>query len=287
MMIFMVEKMMYIVIPVFNRKVFTRDCLNSLREQTDRRFKVIIVDDGSTDGTSQMLKDEFPEVTVLNGDGNLFWTASVNMGIKLALDEGADYIMTMNNDVIATKEYIHNMYKWIEKKPDAVMGSLEIDAVTKKINFAGERISWATGSYISLLNIVPESEHHGLHAVTHLPGRGLLIPRKVFEKIGLFDQKVFPHYMADFDFTHKLLRHGFEMYCNYDAKLYTYPQESGDSMNRQKKSLKNYYNHLFSIKGGGNLRNFTWYAWKNCPKRYLPSYLLIGYARRMGGYLIK
>jgi GT2 family glycosyltransferase len=279
--------MIYIVIPVFNRMNFTRDCLNSLKEQTNKNFKIIVVDDGSTDGTSQMLKDEFPEVTVLRGDGNLFWTASVNMGIERALHEGADYIMTMNNDVIAPREYIQNMYKWMKTKPDAVMGSLEIDAKTKKIIFGGERINWITGSYLSLLEIIPEDQRHGLHAVTHLPGRGLFIPQKVFEKIGLFDQKIFPHYMADFDFTHKLLRHGYEMYCNYDAKLYTYPQESGDSINRQKKSLKNYYNHLFSIKGGGNLRNFTCYALRNCPGKYLPSYLIIGYARRVGGYLIK
>jgi GT2 family glycosyltransferase len=279
--------MIYIVIPVFNRIKFTRDCLDSLNKQTNKQFKVVVVDDGSTDGTAQMLKEEYPEVIVLNGDGNLFWTASVNMGIEWALNEGAEYIMTMNNDVIAPKDYIQNMYKWMKQKPDAVMGSLEIDARSKKIIFGGERINWITGSYTSLLDIIPEEKRNGLHAVTQLPGRGLLIPRKVFQKIGLFDQKIFPHYMADFDFTHKLLRHGFEMYCNYDAKLHTYPQESGDSMIRRKKSLKNYYNHLFSIKGGGNLRNFTWYAWKNCPKKYLPVYLFIGYARRVGGYLIK
>lgn len=279
--------MIYIVIPVFNRIHFTRECLDSLRKQSNKKFKVVIVDDGSTDGTGEMLKDEYPEVVVLTGDGNLFWTASVNMGIEWALEKGAEYIMTMNNDVIATEDYIQNMYNWITVKPDAVMGSLEVDAKSKEIIFGGERINWVNGSYVSLLNIVSEDKRTGLHAVTHLPGRGLLIPRKVFEKIGLFDQKVFPHYMADFDFTHKLLRHGFEMFCNYDAKLYTYPQESGDSAIRRKKSVKNYYNHLFSIKGGGNLRNFTWYAFKNCPKKYLPTYLFIGYARRIGGYLVK
>ena len=63
--------MIYIVIPVFNRKQFTKDCLDSLRKQTDKRFKVVVVDDGSTDGTSDMLKEEYPEVHILYGDGNL------------------------------------------------------------------------------------------------------------------------------------------------------------------------------------------------------------------------
>ncbi len=279
--------MIYIVIPVFNRINFTRDCLNSLQKQTNKNFTTIVVDDGSTDGTSEIIKKQYPEVVLLQGDGNLFWTASVNLGIEYALQKDAVHVMTLNNDVIAPEDYIENMYKWIKKKPEAVLGSLEIDANSKKIIFGGQRINWIKSSYQSLLDILPEKDWHGIHAVTHLPGRGLLIPSKVFKKIGLFDQKIFPHYMADYDFTHKLLRHGFEMYCNFDAKLYTYPQESGDSMIRQKKSLKNYYNHLFSIKGGGNLRNFTWYAWKNCPKKYLPVYLLMGYARRVGGYLVK
>lgn len=77
--------MISIVIPVFNRKEYTRECLLSLKDQTDQRFKVIIVDDGSTDGTEDMLREEFPEVEVLKGSGSLFWTAGVNMGIRHAL----------------------------------------------------------------------------------------------------------------------------------------------------------------------------------------------------------
>jgi GT2 family glycosyltransferase len=68
--------MIYIVIPVFNRKHYTKDCLLSLSAQTYSVFKTIVVDDGSTDGTADMLKEEFPEVIVLKGTGNLFWTAA-------------------------------------------------------------------------------------------------------------------------------------------------------------------------------------------------------------------
>ena len=63
----------YIVIPVFNRLKFTKDCLDSLRKQSYGEFKVIVVDDGSTDGTYQHLKENYPEVIVLQGDGNLWW----------------------------------------------------------------------------------------------------------------------------------------------------------------------------------------------------------------------
>lgn len=278
--------MIHIVIPVFNRKNFTRECLLSLKRGTNQNYTIIVVDDGSTDGTADMLRQEFPEVKVLFGDGNLFWTASVNMGLKYALQHGAEYVMTLNNDLEVAEDFIENTYKWIRQKPNAVIGALEMDAVTRQPFCGGEIIDFKRNKVRYLLNELPKDKQVGLHNVSQLPGRGLLIPRSVIEKIGLFDQDRFPHYVADYDYTHTALRNGFELYVNYDAKLYTYPEESGERKNRKEKSLKNFYNHLFDIKGGGNLRDFTRFTLKNCPTPYIPYYLVNGVARRIFGYLV-
>lgn len=279
--------MIYVVIPVFNRLHFTIQCLDSLRRQTEKDFKTVIVDDGSTDGTSEMLRKNYPEVFIIEGTGTLFWTASVNRGIQYALQSGASQILTMNNDVTAPEDFIEKMEKWAKERPYALIGALELSALTGKIVFGGEKVRWITGKNYPIVKTLPTEKQKGLHEVSHLPGRGLLIPREVFEKIGMFNEKLFPHYMADFDFTHQAYMSGFELYCNYDAKLYTYPEASGDSNNRKNKNIRNYYNHLFTIKGGGNLKNFTNYAFRNCPKPYLPGYLIAGYARRIFGYLVK
>jgi GT2 family glycosyltransferase len=74
--------MIFIVIPVHNRRDFTRECLLSLRKQTYKNFKVIIVDDGSMDGTGDMIEKDFPEVIPLKGDGELWWTGATNMGVE-------------------------------------------------------------------------------------------------------------------------------------------------------------------------------------------------------------
>jgi GT2 family glycosyltransferase len=91
--------MIYIVIPVFNRINFTRECLISLRGQTYTDYKTLVVDDGSTDDTEEIIKREFPEVKVLKGDGNLWWTGATNMGIEYALKIGHenDFILTLNS----------------------------------------------------------------------------------------------------------------------------------------------------------------------------------------------
>ncbi|MCA8829552.1 glycosyltransferase family 2 protein [Hymenobacter pini] len=278
--------MLYIVIPVFNRKEFTRACLQSLRHQTAPDFQVVVVDDGSTDGTGQMLQEEFPEVLVEQGDGNLFWTAGVNMGIRRALREGAQSVMTLNNDVLAAPGFVEDMLAKAALHPTAVLGALELDVATGQPVYGGETLDWRTNTRHDLLAELPPHQRRGLHPVTYLPGRGLLIPRVVLETIGLFDEKRLPHYLADFDYTSVARRHGFPVYCNYDAHLSTYPDESGQEITRRHRSVRGYYQHLFGIRGGGNLRNFTWFSLKNCPRPYLPYFLLNGYARRLVGYFL-
>jgi GT2 family glycosyltransferase len=278
--------MLYIVIPVFNRWHYTRECLESLRQQTSQEFRTVVVDDGSTDETAAALARDYPEVEVVTGDGNLFWTAGVNAGIRRALALGADRVMTMNNDVVAAPDFVAQMLAAAAQHPTAVLGALEFDADTGEAIYGGERLDFRTNTRHDLLEEIPAGQRTGLHPVTYLPGRGLLIPKAVTDKVGLFDEKRLPHYLADFDYTSVARRAGFPVYCNYDAKLSTYPEESGQTLTRKQRSLKGYYQHLFSIRGGGNMVNFTHFALKNCPKPYLPYFLLNGYARRLVGYFL-
>lgn len=284
---FAVDFMLYVIIPVHNRWTYTKRCLESLREQTFTDFIVVVVDDGSTDDTADRLKEQFPEVVRLQGDGTLFWTAATNMGVRYAMDQGADYVMTLNNDTIAPPEFLDRMMTWAQKRPRALLGALGVDADTGKACFGGEIMDWRKASGTPLLSLLPESEHSGLHEVSFFPGRGLLIPRVVIETVGYFDEKVFPHYAADYDYTFLAARHGFVTYCNYDARLLTYPYASGDFMNRRRRTLRGYYNHLFGIKGGGNLRNYTRFVLRNCPRRYRARALFLGYVRRVGGYWVR
>jgi len=270
--------MLYVVIPVFNRWRYTRACLDSLRAQTSQDFRVIVVDDGSTDETAAALARDYPEVAVVTGTGSLFWTAGVNRGIERALALGATRVLTLNNDVLAAPDFVAQMLTTAAQHPTAVLGALEFDANTGAAIYGGERLDFRTNTRHDLLEV--------LRAVTYLPGRGLLIPKAVIDKIGLFDEKRLPHYLADFDYTSVARRAGFPVYCNYDAQLSTYPEESGQTLTRKHRSVQGYFQHLFGIRGGGNLVNFTHFALKNCPLPYLPYFLLNGYARRLVGYFL-
>lgn len=274
----------FIIIPVHNRILFTDSCLKSLCNQSIQDFKIVVIDDGSTDGTEELIKNQYPEVILIKGNGNLWWTAATNMGVQYALGHGAKYILTLNNDTYAPTDFLEKMLYWAEQVPTALLGALAVDAETLQPVYGGERIRWNCGDSIMLLDHISPDDLHGLHEVTHFPGRGLLIPSKVFRTIGLYDQKNFPHYAADDDFTHRASRAGYPIFCNYDAHLFIYPTASGSVDLVIKKNLNNYYQHLFGIKGAANLKYFTRYCLLNCPRRYLPWFLLRGYFQRIFGY---
>ncbi len=279
--------MLCIVIPVYNRLHFTRECLDSLENQTVRADKIIVVDDGSTDGTPEVLGQWYPEVVVVKTAGNLFWTAATNQGIQRALDLGADRVMTLNNDTIASRTFVEKMLEASVNNPEALIGALDVDAKSRKPYYGGEILNWKWSSSRYLLDYLSRDKQKGLHEVSLFPARGLMIPKIVFDKIGLFDQERLPHYMADYDFTLTAARHGFKIYCNFDAVLYTYPEEGGDHKIRKAKSWSNYIKHLFDIKGGGNLVNFTRYTLKNCPPASILPSLFTGYTRRLIGFWLK
>jgi GT2 family glycosyltransferase len=281
------NKQLFIIIPVHNRVKLTQRCLLSLRQQTRPDFKVVVIDDGSTDGTSDMVSRSFPEVTLLHGDGNLWWTGATNIGVRYALDYGATRVMTLNDDVTAVEDFVEKMMLWAQTEPRALLGGIALDNATRQIVYGGQIINWVSAGYVNLLDVMNPEDRHGLHEVTHLPGRGLLIPSEVFHKIGLFDANHFPQGKADFDFTLRAIRAGYKAFCNYDAKLLLYPESVAGLHHRRKKSVKNYYNYLFGIKGSGNLVNFFYYAVKNCPTHLLPIYLTMGWLRRIFGYLLE
>ncbi|MBL1418936.1 MAG: glycosyltransferase family 2 protein [Alphaproteobacteria bacterium] len=278
--------MIYIITPVFNRIKFTRAYLQALKQQTVSNFKVVIVDDGSTDGTAKMVETEFPDVILLKQQGDLWWAEATNIGVRYALKHGATGIMTLNDDTLPAADYIEQMLLSNSHNPTALLGAFAVDVADGKPLFGGENLNWKTGKFDAVLNENFANDYHGLHEVNVFPGRGLLIPVEVFDRIGFYDSKNFPQTVADLDFTVRAHQNGFKIFCNFDAKIKIYPDESGGIEFKKNRSLKNFYNHLFGMRGGGNLKWFTIFCFKNAPKKYLLQYWLNGMVRRIGGYLI-
>jgi len=279
--------MIYIVTPVFNRIQFTEAYLRALSAQTDNHFEVIIVDDGSTDGTAEMIKKKYPNVILLEQVGDLWWAEATNVGVKHAIAAGASHVLTLNDDTLPEPNFIEKMNYWSKQFPDALLGALAVNEANDEVVFAGEIHNWKSDISTFALDTVDVAKRVGLHEVNIFPGRGLLVPIEVFDEIGFYDSKNFPQTIADLDFALRATEFGFKMYCNYDARIKIYVDESATVALIKNRSWKNYYRHLFSIRGGGNLKWFTLFTFKNAPKRYVIQYWLKGMSRRIGGYLLQ
>jgi GT2 family glycosyltransferase/glycosyltransferase involved in cell wall biosynthesis len=275
----------YVVIPVHNRVAFTRVCLDALSSQTVRGFHVVVIDDGSSDGTTEMIRAEFPAVRLLAGDGTLWWSGATNLGIAESKRHCATHILTLNDDTKPPPDFIENMLTAAGDRPGAIIGAHAVDAVSGRTVYGGEWMRWLTASSKNLM-VDKRRARVRLVETTHYPGRGLLIPVGVFDRIGQFDAVHFPQTAADYDFTHRARRAGYRVFCDSASVLRIHPAESGDAAYRLRKGWRNYYRHLFDVRGGGNLQVFFWYAVRNCPTPLLPICLVVGLTRRAGGYLL-
>lgn len=110
------------VLTCFNRKEKTLECLRRLKTQEitfDADVKIIVVDDGSTDGTSQAISDRYPDVEVIRGDGNLFWSGGMRKAIDQAASYTPNFFLWVNDDTILYHNALQNLLStFYELKPD-------------------------------------------------------------------------------------------------------------------------------------------------------------------------
>lgn len=212
----------HVCVPVHNRRESTARFLECLQGQTYKDLRVIICDDGSTDGTGEMLRTRFPWVIVEKGDGNLWWSGGTNVCVRRALELAGpgDYILTINNDVEISSSYLAHLTARAKEFPGAIIGSLCVyrDA-PDRIETSGFVMNYrrCMATALTSKGQVRGTEHSGVRDVTHVPGKGVLIPIEVFEKIGLYDEKSLPQYHADTDLTLRAHEAGFRVLLDFDS----------------------------------------------------------------------
>lgn len=277
----------WICIPVFNRIDFTLKCLATLNVQTFENFTVVICDHGSTDGTTGRIKQEFPEVVVINADSSLWWTGAMNRCVSYVLEHASedDALLTLNNDTELPSDYLMQFVDYNRKYPGAVLTSVIHDIASGQRVSIGNRQNWLTAQVKA---VTFERDHlHGdddVIEVTHASGRGTLFPLAVFRIVGLYDEQYLPHYFADYDFSHKARRAGFPIYVCGKCRVYSYVEATGMTTVRKQFSLKSFIDYFTSMRSPANLKARWWFGWNNCPKALFPSYIVLDMLRIVGSY---
>ncbi|WP_172594390.1 glycosyltransferase family 2 protein [Mariniphaga sediminis] len=184
-----------VLLTCFNRREKTLSCLNSLFGASMPEpyvAEVFLVDDGSTDGTGKAVKEQYPQVNIISGNGDLFWNRGMNLAWKTAAErKDFDFYLWLNDDVVLHEDSIEMLMQDFQKT-----GTQKAIVVGACCSQTGE----ATYSgYVSLRKkrmVKPTGE---VQLCDYFNGNVVLIPTPVFEKVGFMDP-VFHHGQGDFDY---------------------------------------------------------------------------------------
>jgi GT2 family glycosyltransferase len=201
------------VVPCFNRTVSTLRFLKTFRSQDYRNKHVVIVDDGSSDHTGFNVRLNFPEAHLVTGDGDLWWAGATNLGIRYALAQGADFIFTVNDDSKLASDLVSVLVQTARFDERFIVGSVIVEEDNEDViwsvgaakDFSTSRLMRLNlaGENVDVLRSLPDP-----YPVEFMPGNGVLLPRRVFERVGYYDEVNFPQYHADSELVLRAARLG-------------------------------------------------------------------------------
>lgn len=223
-----------IVTPVHNRREETIQCLKSLGriDRTGLQIHIIIVDDGSTDGTAELVASEFPDVEIVQGNGDLWYTAGTNRGIEAALRHDPDYILAINNDSIFDEKCILNLVQCAEKYPRSVVGPLLLDwTVPHKLFQVGPCWELLHGGYRHWFKQTIWTVPDRPWEVELIVGNCVLYPVQAIKENGLMDEKRLPQY-GDAEYTPRMRRNGWRLIIEPRAKVFCKPNDPATGFRR-------------------------------------------------------
>ncbi len=249
------QALVTVIIPSLNKKELLAEALLSLRAQTLKDFETMVIDNGSSDGTSAMVEKDFPEVTIIRNDHNRGFIA-VNQGIKAAQ---TPLIALLNNDASADANWLKELVDGLKRHPDAWFASSKmVKADRTTIDSAGDGFNvnilagYARGSG---QKDAPEFNREDYCFSTS--GGAAIYKKELFEKIGKLDEKFFA-YFEDIDFGFRANLAGYK--CIYLPKAVVYHRGGETSK----------HNSLFHLRLTDRNKMMT--LIKNLPVKYFWQY---------------
>ena len=263
-----------VIIPNFNGMAYLDGVLSGLECQTVRNFEVILVDNGSSDGSCAFVASSYPWVHMIELPENFGFCKAVNEGIKASR---APYVLLLNNDIEVTPDFIEEMLAAIRRHKKA------FSCAARMIQFHDrDRLDDAGNYYCALGWAYARGKGKDIHTcekeekIFASCAGAAIYRRKIFEKIGYFDEEHFA-YLEDMDVGYRARINGYENW--YAPKAMVYHVGSGTSGSR--------YNHF---KTRYSSRNNVYLIYKNMPLLQiilnLP-FLIVGFGTKLLFFTVK
>jgi len=232
------ESIIYVVIANWNGKEVLEKCLFSIFANTaNPKCKVVVVDNASKDGSTEMLHKNFPKVEVIKNAENTGFSKANNQGIRHALANRAKYVLLLNNDIEVTDG------KWLEALTHVLESDDEIGIVGCKLLYPNGKIQH-TGGIINLTGghnrgegQVDTGKYDKVAFVDFVTGAVLLIRADVVLKIGFLDEGFTPLYFEDADLCVRARLYGYKVAYTPKPTIIHHCGSSANKLNHQRKIL--------------------------------------------------
>lgn len=207
----------------WNQKEMTLACLRSLAGVDYPSFFTVLVDNASEDGSVEAVEADFPQVTVIRNDRNLGVAGGRNVGLRHVLEQGADYLLLLDNDTEVDPAFLREMVRAGEEEPKAGI-------LTGKIYFHDRpEVIWCAGGTLDLYRCdfrltghgeADQGQHDTLCDVDHVAGCCQMITRPALDAVGLLDDRFSPYFCEDTDWCARVIKAGFRVLYVPRARLW-------------------------------------------------------------------
>ena len=272
-----------VVIPCHNEKDSVLRCIRGIRSDADglvdATVRVVVVDDGSTDGTDAAVRAADADANVVTSDGSLWWSGAINKGVEFALADRPDYVLLLNNDCVLSEGTFQRFLDESKVFPKSILSAVIGDLETGDPVCFGGKFSYQMLDYwVEPLNTQGSSTAE----VDWLPGHTMFAPAGIFAEIGMMDAKNFPQYFGDADFALRAKRSGYSLRVISDLLVLNDRSQTGLSARlsiRPRKLLRILTSRRSWLRLDDNLK-FWWryrriFSFKQLLQRYEFIYLTI------------
>jgi len=240
-----------VVIPNWDGKSRLGACLDSIQAQSDPA-DVVVVDNGSRDGSAEFIRSKYPKVILLQNQRNLGFAGGVNIGLRYALENNYTYAALLNNDAIADRNWLKYLVEFLDKdKSGGIVVSKMLAADGKHIDSAGEAYSIWGLPFATGRGKLDRGQYDKSGWVFGASGGASLYRLSMLKKIGLFDEDFFAYY-EDVDISFRAQLAGWKV--GFEPKAKVVHQIGATS-----KQIKGFTTYQ-------TVKNLPWLMWKNIPR---------------------
>lgn len=272
----------YILLPVHDRSPVTEKFIICLQKQSYSDYHLILIDDGSQDGTAEMVKSYFADnsnLTILTGTGNWWWAGSLQQGfewLQTAQIPPNDLILMINDDTEMEANFLEVALNLMQEKKNVILGAQIYDLDTKELVTDGVYVDWRFFHFLP-----PPSPD----MINCLATNGIFMEWQTWQSIGGFYPQLLPHYTSDYEFTIRAHTKGVQLITDSQLRLHwntkTTNNHSVDKLFDQ--PFWKFLSAYFSRKNPHNPVTLTVFIAIACPWRWR----FLNWGRVWKGFLIQ